>query len=107
MGNQRLEWLCKPAAMVALIGAAIALSPDDPAVKTAFVVGLVLSLAGDVFLMLPSDRFLYGLISFFAAHVAYVVGFVLAGPEPRPAAGRPGGRSPSASCWSDGRWCPG
>lgn len=81
-GNQRLEWLCKPAAMVALIGAVIALSPDDPAVKTAFVIGLVLSLAGDVFLMLPSDRFLYGLISFFAAHVAYVVGFLLAGPEP-------------------------
>ncbi len=81
-GNQRLEWLCKPAAMVALIGAAIALSPDDPAVKTAFVIGLVLSLAGDVFLMLPSDRFLLGLMSFFAAHVAYVVGFLLAGPEP-------------------------
>lgn len=82
VGNQRLEWLCKPVAMVALIGAAIALSPEDPAVKTAFVIGLVLSLAGDVFLMLPSDRFLAGLISFFAAHVAYVVGFVLAGPEP-------------------------
>lgn len=81
-GNQRLEWLCKPAAMVALIGAAIALAPDDPAVKAAFVTGLVLSLAGDVFLMLPSDRFLYGLLSFFAAHVAYVLGFVLAGPDP-------------------------
>ncbi len=81
-GNRRLEWLCKPAAMVALIGAALALAPDDPAVKAAFVVGLVLSLAGDVFLMLPSDRFLLGLLSFFAAHLAYVVGFLLAGPEP-------------------------
>ncbi|MET0150875.1 MAG: lysoplasmalogenase [Acidimicrobiales bacterium] len=82
VGNQRLEWLCKPAAMVALIGAAIAISPDDPSVKIAFIIGLVLSLAGDVFLMLPSDRFLFGLVSFFLAHVAYVVGFLLAGPEP-------------------------
>ena len=81
-GNRRLEWLCKPAALVALTGAAIAISPDDRSVKVAFVVGLVLSLAGDVFLMLPSDRFLHGLVSFFAAHVAYVVGFLLAGPDP-------------------------
>jgi uncharacterized membrane protein YhhN len=80
--NQRLEWVCKPATLAALVGAALACSPDDPQVKAAFVVGLVLSLAGDVFLMLPSDRFLYGLISFFLAHVAYVVGFALAGPEP-------------------------
>jgi uncharacterized membrane protein YhhN len=82
VGNQRLEWLCKPATLAALTGAAIACSPEDPSVKLAFIVGLVLSLAGDVFLMLPSDRFLQGLISFFLAHVAYVVGFVLAGPEP-------------------------
>lgn len=81
-GNQRLEWLCKPAALVALTGAAIALAPADPAVKVAFVIGLSLSLAGDVFLMLPSDRFILGLASFLAAHVAYIVGFVIAGPEP-------------------------
>jgi uncharacterized membrane protein YhhN len=82
VGNQRLEWVCKPATLAALTGAAIACSPEDPQVKAAFVIGLVLSLAGDVFLMLPSDRFLQGLISFFLAHVAYVVGFALAGPEP-------------------------
>ena len=38
------------------------------------MVALVLSLAGDVFLMLPSDRFVEGLSSFLLAHVAYVVG---------------------------------
>jgi uncharacterized membrane protein YhhN len=80
--NRRLEWLCKPATLAALVGAAIALRPDERSVQVAFVIGLVLSLAGDVFLMLPSDRFLQGLISFFLAHVAYVVGFVLDGPEP-------------------------
>ena len=42
----------------------------------------MLSLAGDVLLMLPTDRFVFGLVSFFLAHVAYVVGFLLAGPEP-------------------------
>jgi uncharacterized membrane protein YhhN len=82
VGNQRLEWLCKPAALVALTGAAVAISPDDRAVKIAFVVGLLLSLAGDVFLMLPGDRFLFGLGSFFAAHLAYIVGFLLDGAEP-------------------------
>ncbi|HYF44952.1 MAG TPA: lysoplasmalogenase [Acidimicrobiales bacterium] len=82
VGNQRLEWLCKPAALVALTGAAMALRPDEFEVKVVFVIGLLLSLAGDVFLMLPSDRFLPGLISFFLAHVAYVVGFAIADPEP-------------------------
>jgi uncharacterized membrane protein YhhN len=80
-GNRRLEWLCKPTALVALAGAAVTLEAAEPAVKAAFVIGLLLSLAGDVFLMLPSDRFLVGLGSFFLAHVAYVVGFLLAGPE--------------------------
>ena len=29
---------------------------------------------GDIFLMLPSDRFLFGVGAFFVAHVAYIVG---------------------------------
>ena len=39
------------------------------------LIGLVFSLAGDVFLMLPKDRFLAGLASFFVAHVAYIAAF--------------------------------
>jgi uncharacterized membrane protein YhhN len=39
-----------------------------------FVVALVLSLAGDVFLMLPRDLFAGGLASFLLGHVAYAVG---------------------------------
>jgi uncharacterized membrane protein YhhN len=38
-------------------------------------VALLLSLAGDVFLMLPRDLFVAGLGSFLLAHVAYVVAF--------------------------------
>jgi uncharacterized membrane protein YhhN len=41
---------------------------------------------GDVFLMLPRDRFLLGLVSFLAAHVAYILAFTsgvpLGGPPP-------------------------
>src|SRR5439155_9903360 len=75
--NKPLEYICKPATLVALIAAAIAIHPSIDARRIAFVVALVFSLAGDVFLMLPRDAFIPGLASFFAAHVAYIVGFRL------------------------------
>jgi uncharacterized membrane protein YhhN len=37
--------------------------------------GLVFSLAGDVFLMLPKDRFVAGLLSFLIAHLLYILAF--------------------------------
>ncbi len=37
--------------------------------------GLLLSTVGDVFLMLPKDRFIQGLACFFLAHIAYSVAF--------------------------------
>ena len=39
------------------------------------LLGLLFSLAGDVFLMLPKDRFLFGLVSFLIAHVIYIGAF--------------------------------
>ena len=57
-----------------LIACALALDPDDPAVRAWFVAALVLSLAGDVFLMLPQDLFVFGLGSFLLGHIAYIVG---------------------------------
>ena len=39
-----------------------------------FVAALVLSLAGDVFLMLPKDLFVFGLGAFLLGHLAYIVG---------------------------------
>ncbi len=39
------------------------------------VVGLGFSLLGDVFLMLPSDRFIPGLLSFLTAHLCYIAAF--------------------------------
>lgn len=40
-----------------------------------FVIGAIFSLVGDVFLMLPYNLFLAGLISFLLAHIAYIIGF--------------------------------
>ena len=45
-----------------------------------FVVALVLSLAGDVFLLGDDRWFVPGLAAFLAGHLAYVIGFVLAEP---------------------------
>lgn len=50
-------------------------NPPSNFYKYAIVVGLLFSLAGDIFLMLPSDRFLFGLISFLLAHLVYIVAF--------------------------------
>jgi uncharacterized membrane protein YhhN len=77
-----VEYVFKPLTLVVLTAAALALDPFDPTVRAWFVVALVLSLAGDVFLMLPDDRFVPGLASFLLAHVAYVIGMVVAGLEP-------------------------
>lgn len=43
------------------------------------VAGLVCSLAGDVCLMLPRERFVAGLVSFLFAHLFYVAAFALDG----------------------------
>jgi uncharacterized membrane protein YhhN len=43
--------------------------------KYMIVAGLLCSLAGDIFLMLPSDRFVAGLSSFLIAHLFYIAAF--------------------------------
>jgi uncharacterized membrane protein YhhN len=78
-GRRRLEYVCKPGALALLIGVALALDPTHGDVRAWFVAALALSLAGDVFLMLPEDRFVPGLAAFLLGHVAYVVGLNLHG----------------------------
>jgi alkenylglycerophosphocholine/alkenylglycerophosphoethanolamine hydrolase len=77
--EKALEYLCKPLTLVLLTMAALALDPDEGAVRTWFVVALVLCLLGDVFLMLPQDAFVPGLASFLLGHVAYIVGMLVDG----------------------------
>lgn len=74
-------YLFKPLATTLIL--AIACLPAagvEPRYQWAIVVGLLLSLAGDVFLMLPRDRFVAGLIAFLLAHVAYIVAFTTGAP---------------------------
>lgn len=73
--ERRVEYVAKPAVMVFLLLAALSLTPDSSSQRSWFVAALAFSLAGDVFLMLPVDRFVFGLASFLVAHVFYVVGF--------------------------------
>jgi len=76
-GSKRGEYVFKPLTTALIIG--VALAADDPISQTyhaLIVAGLVASLAGDVFLMLP-DRFVPGLLSFLVAHIFYIVAFTL------------------------------
>jgi uncharacterized membrane protein YhhN len=82
-GHRLLEYVCKPATLGALVLVALVLEPEADGRRAWFVVALVLSLAGDVFLMLPRDLFLAGLVSFLLAHIAYVVGLRVDGARGR------------------------
>ena len=68
-----LHYIAKPLATL-LVAAMVWQEPaSERAYRRAVLVGLVLSTAGDVFLMLPGDRFVFGLASFLLAHCAYLV----------------------------------
>lgn len=79
IGNRPLEYVCKPLTMVALVSVALALDPSSDAARWLLVVGLLLSMAGDIFLMLPADLFVPGLASFLLAHIFYVVALAALG----------------------------
>ena len=71
--RRRLGYVTKPGVMLALLAALGA--AQRPAVTSWFAVGVAFSLLGDVFLMLPRERFLAGLAAFMCAHLAYITGF--------------------------------
>ena len=72
---RRLEYVAKPAVMVGLIAVALTLRPASGAERAFFVAALALGLLSDVFLMLPRDMFLAGLVAALVEHVAYIAGF--------------------------------
>jgi uncharacterized membrane protein YhhN len=75
-GPRRRVYVFKPLAVVFVILVALQSEFGTPgAYKFLIVVGLLFSLAGDVFLMLPRDRFVAGLSSFLVAHLFYVAAF--------------------------------
>jgi uncharacterized membrane protein YhhN len=79
VGRTTVRYVAKPATLVALIGVAVTLDPADPTIRAWMVAGLVLSLAGDVFLMLDEKWFVAGLVSFLLGHIAYIVGLHVEG----------------------------
>jgi uncharacterized membrane protein YhhN len=80
-GVRRAVYVFKPLTTLLILALALA-APDavSERYRTLVCAGLVFSLAGDVFLMLPRDRFVAGLASFLVAHLFYVAAFA-----PRPA----------------------
>ncbi len=73
---RKVEYFAKPGVMVFLL-AWLVLTGDLRGSLLWFGLGILLSLAGDIFLMLSNERrwFLFGLGAFLLAHVAYILGF--------------------------------
>jgi alkenylglycerophosphocholine/alkenylglycerophosphoethanolamine hydrolase len=74
-----LEYFAKPGTMLLLL-AWLWLATGFQGGMIWFALGLIFSLGGDIFLMLPRERFIAGLVSFLLAHLAYIVGFNLIPP---------------------------
>ena len=69
-------YLFKPITMLLILLIALSGLRGPASVHgSAIIVGLSFCLAGDVLLMLPSDRFVAGLASFLVGHLAYTVAF--------------------------------
>lgn len=69
-----LEYIAKPGVMLALL-IWLWVESGFSGYLAWFALGLVFSLAGDSFLMLPREQFIAGLVSFLLGHLAYVIGF--------------------------------
>lgn len=67
--------------MVGLIAFAIAVHPASNIERILFAVALALGLASDVFLMLPRDLFVPGLVAALVEHFFYIAGFRFRGFE--------------------------
>jgi uncharacterized membrane protein YhhN len=75
-GPRNQVYLFKPLTTILIL--LIAVQADTPELaryKYAIVAGLACSLAGDILLMLPSDRFVAGLVSFLIGHLFYITAF--------------------------------
>ena len=75
-GARRQVYFFKPLTVLCIIAVALIIpAAAGGRYRAAVLAGLACSIAGDVFLMLPGDRFLAGVASFLLAHLAYLVAF--------------------------------
>ena len=72
-----LKYIFKPLTTVLIIFLAFRQGGSDfTQYKTLILIGLSLSLLGDIFLMLPRERFIAGLVSFLVAHLFFIAAFI-------------------------------
>jgi uncharacterized membrane protein YhhN len=77
-GSQRGKWIAKPLASCAFVTTALAAGALDDTYGRWILLGLVLSLAGDV-LLIPTTRpkvFRAGVFAFLLGHVAFIAAFL-------------------------------
>ena len=74
-GWKKVEYLAKPWTMAALFLVLALMGRFSSLPLIFFGLGILFSLAGDVFLMFSDRWFIPGLVSFLLAHVAYITGF--------------------------------
>jgi uncharacterized membrane protein YhhN len=72
LGQPWMNFVFKPLTTVLIIALAWPRGRDTPVLRRWVLVGLVLSLGGDVALLWPQQGFLPGLVSFLLAHLAYL-----------------------------------
>ena len=74
--KNKLKYILKPLTTILIIIIAIMQQyKSDDLYGYLIIAGLVFSLFGDVFLMLPKDKFVQGLASFLIAHIFYIAAF--------------------------------
>jgi uncharacterized membrane protein YhhN len=74
-GPRQQIYIFKPLTMVFILLIAFLGQAASPFYKYMIITGLLFSLAGDIFLMLPTDRFVAGLVAFLLAHLFYIAAF--------------------------------
>jgi uncharacterized membrane protein YhhN len=74
-GPRQHIYIFKTLTMVFILLIAILGQAALPFYKYMIIAGLIFSLAGDIFLMLATDRFVAGLVAFLLAHLFYIAAF--------------------------------
>ena len=75
---KKLEYFAKPGVIILLI-VWLLINDGYQSPTIYFLSGLLFSLVGDIFLMMPDEKFTAGLVSFLLAHLAYIRGFTIFG----------------------------
>lgn len=75
-----LHYVFKPGTTLVIAALVLRAAESERGYRTAILAGLAFSTLGDVFLMLPGDRFVFGLASFLVAHLAYLFAFTRRAP---------------------------